>query len=120
MGLRDTIHKAVDAGFKAAGDIKVPATFTQVTGTIYDPDTGTYIETTVDYAGIEGFRRQYTIQEIDVGIAQAGDIRFVVQADDLGFDPDIIDRVTIDGVVYQIQEIQPDPVGATIVFRLRV
>jgi hypothetical protein len=119
MGLTDTIKAGVSAGFRAAGDVKVPATFTRVTGTAYNPETGTNVEITVDYEGIEGFRRQYTLREIEVGIAQAGDIRFVVMADDLGFYPKTIDRVTINGVVYQIQEVQPDPVSATVAFRLR-
>jgi hypothetical protein len=119
MGLTATIKAGVAAGFAAAGDVKVSATFTDVTGTTYDPDTGTNTETTTDYAGIEGFRRQYTVREIETGIAAAGDIRFVVRADALGFDPSTIDRVTIDSTVYQIQEFIPDPVGATIVFRLR-
>jgi hypothetical protein len=119
MGLTSTIKAGVAAGFAAAGDVKVSATFTEVTGTTYDPEAGTNAEETTDYAGIEGFRRQYTVREIEAGIAQAGDIRFVAQADDLDFDPDTIDRVTIDGTVYQVQEFQPDPAGATIVFRLR-
>lgn len=119
MGLTDTIKAGVAAGFQAAGDVKVSATFTEVTGTTYDPETGINTEAITDYAGVEGFRQKYTVRDIEAGIAEAGDIRFVVQADDLGFNPDAIDRVTIDSVVYQIQEFQPDAAGATIVFRLR-
>jgi len=121
MGLTATIKAGVAAGFKAAGDVKVTAAFVAVTGVSYDPETGTNTEETTDYTGIEGIRREYTIREIEAGIGEAGDIRFVVQADDLDFDPQTIDRMYFAGetTVYQIQEFQPDPAGATIVFRLR-
>jgi peptidoglycan/xylan/chitin deacetylase (PgdA/CDA1 family) len=119
MSLTEAIKAATAAGFEAGGDLKVSATFTQVTGTNYDPETGNPTETAVNYAGIEGFRRSYTLREMEAGIAQAGDIRFVVQADDIGFDLSVIDRVTIAGAVYQIKEFSPDPAGATYVIRLR-
>jgi len=118
MGLTDTIKSAVAAGFAAAGDTKVSMTLTEVTGTSYNPATGANVETVVDYTGIEGFRRDYTIREIQAGIASAGEIRLVVQASDIDFDPDTIDRITIDGTVYQIQEISLDAVGATYVIRV--
>lgn len=119
MGLRDTIHKAVDAGFKAAGDIKVNATFVEVTGTGYNPITGEVTETVVEHHNVYGIMREYNIREIEVGIAQAGDIRFVVQKKDLGFNPITTSRAIINGKTYNIQEFQPDAVEATIVFRLR-
>ena len=118
MGLTDTIKSAVAAGFTAAGDTTVSLTFTQVTGTNYDPSTGTNTETTVEYTDIEGFRRNYTIREIQAGVASAGEIRLVVQAADIGFDLGTIDRITIASTEYQIKEIQPDAVGATYVIRL--
>ena len=121
MGLTATIKAGVAAGFKAAGDVKVTAVFVAVIGVSYDPETGTNTEDTTEYTGIEGFRRQYTVREIEAGIAQAGDIRFVVQSSFIDFEPQTIDRMYFAGetTVYQIQEFQPDPAGATIVFRLR-
>ena len=61
----------------------------------------------------------YQQGEIEVGIAQAGDMRLVVQAKDIGFSPITTSRVKIDGKTYNIQDFSTDPVGATIVFRLR-
>lgn len=119
MGLKNTIINAVDSGFKAAGDVKVNTTFVEVTGTGYNPVTGEVVETVVEYPNIYGFIRQYSIREIEVGIAQAGDMRLVVQAKDIGFSPITTSRVKIDGKTYNIQDFSADPVGATMVFRLR-
>ena len=118
MGLTSVIQSAVAAGFDAAGDLKKTAKFTNVTASSYNATTGTVTESTTDYTGIEGIRREYTQEELAHGIAQSGDISFVVEQADISFDVKTIDRITIDDIVYQIKEIRPDPVD--VVYRLRV
>lgn len=120
MGLRDTIIKAVDSGFKVAGDIKTNATFIEVTGNGYNPITGEVVETIVEYPNVYGFIRQYSIREIEIGIAQAGDMKLIVQKKDIGFSPITTSRVKIDSKIYNIKDFSIDPVGATIIFKLRI
>lgn len=130
MGLTDTIKSAVSAGFAAAGDIKTWFVFQEVSSTTYDPDTGDTNEVTDDSGLIQGFQRDYTVKEIEAGVASAGDKRLVVQADDIDFDLSVIDRVLMGGAVFeadnvmiggdawQVKDFQPDAVGAAYIIRV--
>lgn len=118
MGLQDVAKNATAAGFQAAGDIKRTVTLVEVTGTSYDPDTGTTTETTNTYS-VTGFLGGYSAYEIANNIAQAEDKRLKIQQADVSIEPSVIDRVEIDGVEHQIVRWSQDTARTIYTLQLR-
>jgi len=118
MGLQDVAQKAAATGFDVAGEIKTTVTLVEVTGTSYDPDTGETTETTNTYT-VSGILRGYSAYEVANNIAQAEDKKFIFQQADVSIEPNVVDRVVIDGVDHQIVRWNQDAAKATYRLQLR-
>lgn len=86
-------------------------TFYARTARSYSPGTGrvTMTETTTT---IVAAVHTLTDAEIASGGYVRGDLRLLVNADDLASDPDVYDRLTLDGVAYTVLDRATDAIGA--------
>ena len=73
-----------------------PMTLRRVTGSSYDPATGTVIETTSDTA-LKGVIEDYAVERITGGLIQQGDRQISLAAEPIAAEPAPGDTVLIDG-----------------------
>lgn len=87
-------------------------------GTIYDPVSGTYPETTTHYS-CKGFVEAYSDLLRSTGVVGPGDVKVVVLAPTLSITPRPTDKVTARGQTFTIIAVSPDPAVATIELQAR-
>ena len=95
---------SLDKAFQAVGKnlpgAMVDCTWSKVTGSVYDPGTGTTIETTLNivFSAIKG---EYKISERLAGI-QAGDVRLLINPSTVSAVPPVGAIVLLGGVAHEV------------------
>lgn len=108
MGLVATLRSAMVSAIAAADDTAVSVTYNQVTLGAYDPatDTQAVTENNVTFTTF-----MYSLADTEVDWA-AGDMimqKMIVNRDDLGFDPQVEDHITVAGADWEIMKIKTFP-----------
>lgn len=105
---------AADITAALSGAVAYPLTITRVTTSGgFDPTV-----TTTDYA-CQGWRDEWTQDELANTLIRATDIKFVVLAATLPIVPSTSDRVVVDGTTHVIVAAMLDPAGATFTVQAR-
>ena len=113
MGLKATIANAVASGFSAIGDVKVTATYTQITKGTYNPVTGNSPPTETTYTITDTVFYSARDREIDGIKILVNDRRLMFQQTSLPITPSQDDKIIVDGRNYNIVNIIEDPAQAT-------
>ena len=112
MGLAAAFRDAAAAAFKAAGDVKIAATFKKLSGSVYNPTTGDVTESTssVDLEVI----RVETSSEDKIGdhLDSVSGVYLVLASDISGITPESDDILVVDGESKTILDVLADPVKA--------
>lgn len=97
-------------------------TFTFSSSATYDPITGTYSNTGVDYS-IPCIRMNFKRRQFDGNNIKIGDIKLISRVaswDALGVEPKVEDtRVTVNSVVYQLIDVMKDAADAVYTIQVR-
>jgi hypothetical protein len=80
------------------------ATIRRVTPGIYNPETGTASEVTAD-TSVRGVLEDVNLREVNE-LVQAGDKRLLIAAADIVAPPTTADEVLIEGITYQVIQVQ--------------
>lgn len=121
MGL---VSDLVDQAFliiSGIDDELVPScTYQAVTLGAYDPATDTYVETIVPTTIENAVRAKFKSSEVREAIFEMTDQKLIFPASALaGYEPQENDRVIIDGVQWNVQEIMGVPGNSLYVLRIR-
>jgi hypothetical protein len=112
MALRDAIEAGVQAAFTVVSDGLVEATVTHFTTdapTKYDPKTGLVTHASTNYTK-SFLRSQWTQREIYEKDVQAGEMKLMIPASMLGFEPrEQKDYITINSEKWIIGKFWSDP-----------
>ena len=108
MGLRDTVATAVSKAMQTVGDLKETITYTRVVPGVYDPITDTTSDTVTNYT-VSVVLVQTTEWEQEWLQADRITQKILIAANDLAVVPNIDDRVTIAGQIWQVIKIKRIP-----------
>lgn len=104
MSLSATIQKAVNAGFRAAGDIPKAVKITTVGTGTYDAINDITTGTTTQTLTINGIVASFTSYEIasSYGSILFSDVKLICNSQDITIPVDTTSEFEIDGVVYKV------------------
>lgn len=111
MALRNAIEAGVQAAFNVVSDGLISATVTHFTtdAPIYDPETGTMTHASTNYTK-SFLRSKWTQREIYEKDIQSGDMKLMIPAANLGFEPkEQKDYITINSEKWIIDKFWTDP-----------
>lgn len=122
MGLRDTLSKAAQTAFTAAGDVPVTTYYYQTGSTVYDASTGTTSTGTSQYVVSMIFSRFSTGEILDESVLPSDQLGLIPQAN-ISTIPQVDDYLmAIESGVsarYDVIGIQQDPASALWKLQLR-
>ena len=95
-------------------------TLKRIVAGAYDPSTGAAAQTVTSYPG-RAYMGNYSSRDIDGTLILRGDRRATLACDTLGVVPSKDDVLTVDGVDWTVQSVEPvDPGGVALIYRLQV
>ena len=95
-------------------------TLKRIAAGAYDPSTGTAAQTVTSYPG-RAIMGNYSNRDIDGTLIMRGDRLATLACDTLGVVPSKDDVLTVDGVDWTVQSVEPvDPGGVALIYRLQV
>ena len=112
MSLARAFREAAKAAFRAAGDVKISATFKKSSGSSYNPTTGVVTEslaaTTLDIIRVE------TSSEDKMGehLPDVSGLYLILGSDISGVTPESGDILTVEGHDKTIIDVVTDPIKA--------
>jgi len=118
MGYRQLINNAIDTAFAAIGDIAEDATYQHVASETLDPTTLQKTENVVEYS-VKVVRSSFSLNEIDGAAILPSDVKFIIKATSLDFDPTPKDKIVHNGTVYDVVRHLAPAVPATITVQAR-
>jgi len=101
MSLNNLIQSAVRTGFAAAGDLVKTATYSRVTGEVYNTTTLQNTKTTAT-ASVEVIVTSYSAREVDNVTILPNDVKITLNAADITFVPSPGDSITVEGITYEV------------------
>ncbi|AWJ93841.1 hypothetical protein Sp245p_28900 (plasmid) [Azospirillum baldaniorum] len=110
MGLKEDLRSIPGRIFDALGNVAEKVTYERETKGPVDPVTGQTV--TVTSKQVRAVFLTFSEQRVAVGDIKAGDIRMVVPAGELGFQPQAQDNVVRGGGRYTVIAYETDPVQA--------
>lgn len=108
MGLAETVAGAVSQAFDAVDNLKKSITYHAVAVGVYDPVTDTNTEVVTDYT-LEVIESTIKTTEQDWTPVVRDSRKLVIEAADLPVEPKEQDRVTLDGLNWEIIKINGVP-----------
>ena len=118
MSLRALVQDAVVSGYGALGDIPESVTFSTKAQTVFNPTTGQVTRPAASYSVSMVFVK-YNRHEIDGEMIKPEDMKGLLPAKDLGFDPQIGDTITRNGNVFSVIRMGIDPAQSLYLLQLR-
>ena len=113
MGLRETIQKAVQSGFKALGNLKETVTYKYQGVSTYNTTTGTFTRIETSFS-IEGVFMEFKKEEIDGVTVKPNDQKFLFEQRVLSVNPRVTDRLLrSDDIHWEVMRVKEDPAHAT-------
>ena len=122
MGLADVVQKAAKTAFKIIGDIPLTCSYSSKGVATYNPATGTYTSTDVDYAGLAILFEDYMAEEITAsgGVILSTDQKASIPNLNLTPTPKIKDVITdSNNKKWTIENVGIDPARALWIFQVR-
>ena len=122
MGLAGVVQKAAKTAFKIIGDIPLTCSYSSKGVATYNPATGTYTSTDVDYAGLEILFEDYMAEEITAsgGVILSTDQKASIPNLNLTPTPKIKDVITdSNNKKWTIENVGIDPARALWIFQVR-
>jgi hypothetical protein len=115
-----TLDPLRDLATRLSDDFGKAFTIKELTGSTYDPGTGTNVPSYTDHA-VTGVVRSYREDLIDGSSVQVGDLSVQVPAAQLTFTPDTDDDVILDGNTWSVVNVRRTYGGDQVAyFRLQV
>jgi len=119
VSLRATVRAGVKTAMKSVGDLKSTFTLLHRVMGVYDPITDTTTATTTSTT-VEGLLVGFEQREIDGENVKTDDQRALIDADLLpGIFPEKNDKITIDGVTWNVQRILSPPTYPLWILQIR-
>lgn len=118
MSLRALVQDAVMAGYGALGDIPESVMYSTKAQTVFNPTTGQVTRPASSY-GVSMVFAQYNNREIDGEMIKPEDMKGLLPAKDLGFEPQIGDTITRNGSVFSVIRIGVDLAQSRYILQLR-
>lgn len=118
MSLRALVQDAVLAGYGALGDIPESVTYSTKVQTVFNPTTGQVIRPAANYS-VSMVLVKYNRHEIDGEMIKPEDMKGLLPAKDLGFDPQIGDTIKRGSEVFSVTRMGIDPAQSLYIFQLR-
>lgn len=119
MGLSDAIKDAVGAAFSAIADLATQMTYVSIAPGGYVPSAGSTFSARTEYV-TTGIIVDYKDKELDGDRIRRGDRKVLLEQSKLSPIPNLGDQIEVESSVYNILQIEQDPVGATWTFQVRV
>lgn len=119
MGLKlKTIRRAIDAAYKALGELVISATYRRTTS-VYNPANGQMVKTNQDYP-IKMVTGSFSNFEVDRVIVSVGDFKGIVKSVDMPVVPILAtDSVILNGKTHNIIRVLKDPSDSITTLQLR-
>jgi hypothetical protein len=115
-----TLDPLRDLATRLSDDFGKAFTIKELTGSSYDPGSGTVTNDYTDHA-VTGVVRSYREDLIDGSLVQVGDLSVHVPAAQLAFTPDTDDDVILDGTSWSVVNVRRTYSGDQVAyFRLQV
>lgn len=108
MSLLAQVRAGLDSAWEALGDLKVEADYTRIVRGAYNPSTGAVTQSKTTVRVMVGLV-DYTDEQRSNSDMQAGDMRALLRARDLPFEPQDEDVLTeLDGRVWTVKKVAGD------------
>lgn len=121
MGLREELQTDIKEAFDedlSDGVTPVILRKRDQAGTVYDPDTGLSVTSSVDYSTRGIFSDYSTLERFNTHIAPT-DVKFIIIANEISVLPGVKDKL-IDGTAeYSVIRFEQDPIKATYTLHVR-
>lgn len=117
MGLAETVAAAAQKALQATGNLRATCTFRRLTLGAYNPATDAQTETAATTTVLGILSKEKTAEGAK---ADARDMKLLLSALDLGFEPKPDDNLTINSVTHEIVNVKFVPGRSVYILTVRV
>lgn len=119
MGLSDAMKDAVGAAFSAIADLATQMTYVSIVPGGYVPSAGVAFPARTEHI-TTGIIVDYKDKELDGDRIRRGDRKVLLEQSKLSPTPNLGDQIEVEDLIYNILQIEQDPIGATWTFQVRI